>query len=316
MKKALSVIIFSIVFLTLTGQTTQSKEVLIIGTMHEVPKVLKNAYKPLYKKALSYKPDRIYVETAMPNDSISWHYLKKGYSKFLREFSNLSDSLKTNYTFDYKEFNQALDKDLNKMSNQDLKILIKGFAYMKDAPNFSYYKLIEKYGLEFKRKFRREGQDLTAKLAIALGHKKVFATDDQRTNREFHINWKKCENETEGTEFEKVGKKISKRITRRMIFPSLLGKYGIATNKRENLEDLNLLSGMHYSKGANESCDLAIDFFEQRNQRIVNNLGTQIEKSNSKKSILIIGASHVVGVVEELKKQFPKVKVLTLNELN
>ncbi len=47
--------IFELIFtaFTLVGQTEQPKEVLIIGTMHEVPKIIRHSYKPLLKKAIA-----------------------------------------------------------------------------------------------------------------------------------------------------------------------------------------------------------------------------------------------------------------------
>ena len=199
MKNLLATIIT--LFIVISIVTAQTKEVLIIGTMHEVPKITKKAYQPLYKKALAYAPDQIYVETAMPNDSLSWDYLKNGYSTSIRQFAKISDSLKVHYNFDRIAFDKALAKDLEQMSQADLKILVKGFAYLRDKPNFIYYKLIKEYGLNFKKHFRYETQDLTGKLAIALKHKKVFATDDQQTNGEFHENWSKCTIATAKTKY-------------------------------------------------------------------------------------------------------------------
>ena len=64
-------LIFTVITLNAFGQ---GKEILIIGTMHEVPKLVKNSYKPLLKYALKYKPDAIYVECVRSNDSISLSY--------------------------------------------------------------------------------------------------------------------------------------------------------------------------------------------------------------------------------------------------
>lgn len=300
----------------LSGQTNSSKEVLVLGAMHTVPKILKNSYKPLYKKALDYGSERIYVEKAMPNDSLSWAYLKDSYAPSIRKFYMLSDSMRAHYDFNPDQFNQTLDKDLNQMSKSDFAILIKGLAYLTDAPNYSFYKLIDKHGLDFKRNFRHENQELTAKLAIALNHRKIFATDDQQTNGEFQQNWHKCDKQIKGTEYSKRKKKLSNKMTRRMILPALFGRFGIACNKWKYLEILNRLSGLFYSQGAFESCDLAIEYWRQRNMRIARNLGSQINNSDVSKSILIIGAAHLVGVKEELQKQFPEIKVITLNELN
>lgn len=51
--------------------SAQEKELLIIGTMHTVPKIVKNSYKPLLDHAAEYKPEAIYVEYIHPNDTLS-----------------------------------------------------------------------------------------------------------------------------------------------------------------------------------------------------------------------------------------------------
>jgi len=142
----------------------------------------------------------------------------------------------------------------------------------------------------------------------------VFATDDQQTNKEFHKHWHSCEQNI-SKEYNKKAKKLSGKLTRNLILPSLFGRYGIATNKWKNLQLLTDLSGMTYSQGASEDCDLSIEYFNQRNQRIVKNLGTQILSSDKEKSILVIGASHIIGVKKELQKQFPNIKVVVIDDL-
>ena len=87
-------ILFFILIFSYSLVFGQQKEIVLVGTMHQVPKILKNSYKPLYKKSLAYKPDAIFVETAMPDDSLSWQYLKNGYSKSLQEFYKYSLKVK------------------------------------------------------------------------------------------------------------------------------------------------------------------------------------------------------------------------------
>ena len=64
----------------------QKKELLIIGTMHTVPNIVKNAYRPLLKYAIDYAPEAIYVEYILAQDTIS---LKVHTPKFLHQ----SDSI-------------------------------------------------------------------------------------------------------------------------------------------------------------------------------------------------------------------------------
>ena len=51
--------------------SAQKKELLIIGTMHTVPNIVKNAYRPLLKYAIDYAPEAIYVEYIQARDTIS-----------------------------------------------------------------------------------------------------------------------------------------------------------------------------------------------------------------------------------------------------
>ena len=293
----------------------KEKEVLLLGTMHEVPKILKNSYRPLYKLAEAYQPETIYVETAMPDDELSWEYLKEGYSKYLRDIYRLSDSLRQVYPYDAAILNNLLNKETTELSKEEIKTIRKSFLYLRDVPNFRHYTFILQYGVEGPKKpTRYENYDISTKLAIALNHKKIFATDDQQTNAAFHKYWHQCEKNIP-KDYEKKAKKLSSKLSRKLILPSLFGRYGIATNKWKNLQLLSELSGMTYSEGASEDCDLSIEYYNQRNQRIVKNLGTQILSSDKEKSVLVIGASHIIGVKEEFQKQFPNIKVIVIDDL-
>ncbi|MEL6944978.1 MAG: hypothetical protein AAFO82_20165, partial [Bacteroidota bacterium] len=77
------------------------KEVYIIGTMHTVPKIVKNSYKPLLKEAKKYNPDAIYVERVRAEDSLS---LKNYYPRFL----HFSDSISTVLDVDAIKFNNLM----------------------------------------------------------------------------------------------------------------------------------------------------------------------------------------------------------------
>ena len=82
---AVFISVFLASIITLKAQE-QQKEVLIIGTMHTVPKIVQHSYKPMLKRALKYKPEAIYVESPKGNDSISWEYLKDGWSENYKAF--------------------------------------------------------------------------------------------------------------------------------------------------------------------------------------------------------------------------------------
>ncbi len=75
-------IIFALIIaLSVQSAIAQEKELLIIGTMHEVPTIVKHSYKPLLKYAKKYKPEAIFVEDIRPDDTLS---LKNFTPRFLK----------------------------------------------------------------------------------------------------------------------------------------------------------------------------------------------------------------------------------------
>ena len=47
--------------------------------------------------------------------------------------------------------------------------------------------------------------------------------------------------------------------------------------------------------------------------RMAKNIGDQVMQSKNIKNIVIVGASHVIGLEKELKTNFPELKVLLFN---
>ena len=313
-KKLSTFLLISIICLTSLAQE-QQKEVLLIGTMHEVPKIIKNAYKPLYKQALKYQPEAIYVETAMPNDSLSWEYHKDGYSKSRQRFYFIADSLKKHYNFSESRLKKLLEKDFSDLTQDELQTIRLSFGSQRDWPNFLFYSHVKQYGIKGSKKpLREEGHDITTRLALALNHKRVYATDDQQTNKKFHTYWHKCKTTArENGDYKKL-RKIEKKFERGMLTPSLFGRNGHYTNSPKSLNRLHTMSSLRYIAQKSNDCDLATRYFDERNQRIVKNLGTQILEKPHKKSVLVIGASHIIGVKEELEKQFPDIKVILFDD--
>ncbi|TXD48994.1 MULTISPECIES: hypothetical protein [unclassified Polaribacter] len=86
---------FTALLLSIFVLSAQNKpqEILIIGTMHTVSIIIKNSDKPMLCFAKKYNPEKLFVESPMANDSISWNYLKSGWSKSYQKFDKLSESL-------------------------------------------------------------------------------------------------------------------------------------------------------------------------------------------------------------------------------
>jgi len=192
--KTLFLFLFAFVLYSVTVfSQEQQQELYIIGTMHTVPKIVKGSYKPMLKKAIKYNPETIFVEAPMANDTISWEYLKDGWSEGYKQFYALADSLRK--SFDYKEdkLNDLLQKEFTAMTNADLDYIINAFGYLRDNANHEFYSYIKRYGAQGANKpTRHEDGDLTAKLALNLNIKQLQGVDDQQTNKEYHDAWGGC----------------------------------------------------------------------------------------------------------------------------
>ena len=293
----------------------QEKEVLLIGTMHTVPEIVKKSYKPLLRRALRYNPDAIYVESPRPNDDKSWEYLKDGWSKSYAQFYSLSDSLNRNFDFDQMQLENLLSRNLDKLSNENLDYIINSFGYLRDNANYEFYKYIKKYGVEGSKKpMRHEDGDLTAKLALELGIKKLKSMDDQQTNQQYHDSWKKCAQEGRTNGDNAINKKLNKKDYNSAIIPALFRGLGMHVNKRKSLERLHRLASFTYVQNQTEGCLLGERFWGERNERMAKNIGEQIINGSDKKNIVIVGASHIVGLEEELKENYPELNVKLINE--
>ena len=310
---AVSISIFLASIITLKAQE-QQKEVLIIGTMHTVPKIVQHSYKPMLKRALKYKPEAIYVESPKGNDSISWEYLKDGWSENYKAFYYLSDSIQKTFTSDEKRFETVLKKRFSDMTLDDLKFMINSFAYKRDHANYELYKYIVEYGIDgAKKPTRHEDGDLTFKLALELNITLLKSMDDQQTNKEYHTAWSKCYKEGKRNGNNTILKKLNKKDYNSAVIPALFRGLGKHVNKRKSLNRLHKLSSFTYTTEITEGCSEGEQYWNERNMRMAKNIGDQVVQSKNIKNIVIVGASHVIGLEKELKTNYPELKVILFN---
>lgn len=128
---------------TLTAHA-QEKEVVLVGTMHTVPKIVKKSYQPLLRRAKKYRPQAIYTENPRANDSLSWEYLKEGWSENYKRFYKLADSLQKDFDYDAARFEALISKDFDQLSTADLDVIINSFGYLRDIANYDFYRYIKK----------------------------------------------------------------------------------------------------------------------------------------------------------------------------
>lgn len=293
----------------------QQKEVLIVGSMHTVPKIVKKSYKPMLRRAKKYNPTSIYVESPRANDSLSWAYLKAGWSASYKAFYLLSDSLRTVFSPDTMKFERILEKSFDSMTASDLEFMIKTFAFNRDNANYEFYSYIKSYGAKGSKKpTRHEDGDLSFKLALEQNIKLLTSMDDQQTNGEYHASWAKCSKEGRLNGNSAIMTKLNKKSYNSAILPAIFRGLGKHTNKRKSLERLHKLSSFTYVATKTKGCSEGERFWNERNMRIAKNIGDQVLASNAQKTIVVVGASHVVGLEKELKENYPTLKIKLAGE--
>lgn len=297
---------------TLNGNTQETrKEVLIVGTMHTVPNIVKNSYKPMLRRAKKYNPTAIYVESPRGNDTLSWDYLKEGWSKSYKAFYYLSDSIQKVFTPNFEKYNSILEKSFSNMTTEDFDFMITTFAYNRDNANHEFYSYIRKHGTEGSKKpTQHEDGDLTFKLALSQNTKLLISMDDQRTNKEYHDAWSKCSNEGRSNGNNTINSKLNKKAYNSAILPAIFRGLGKHTNTRKSLEQLHQSSSFTYVVVKTEGCTEGERYWNERNMRMAKNIGEQILTSDSERNIVIVGASHVIGLEKELQANYPELKIV------
>ena len=140
-----SVLMVSCLYGQETGEHHVSKELLIIGTMHEVPSIVSHCYRPLLKFAKNYQPEAIYTEDIRPNDTLSLE-------NFTPKFLSIADSLSRTETIDEERFQKLKKKHLSELSSDDFAFLSKIYLMKRDRANYSYYKYLKEYGMAGSKK--------------------------------------------------------------------------------------------------------------------------------------------------------------------
>lgn len=290
--------------------SAQEKELLIIGTMHTVPNIVSHSYRPLLKYAKAYKPEAIFTEDIRPDDTLSMR-------NFTPRFLNIADSLRKTRTIDERRFQTLKSKQLSEMNTADFEFLADAYLLKRDRANYNYYKYLKNYGTAGPKKpLQNENGDLIAPLAIAMGLTELIPVDDHQTESEYQQAWRQAMKSIQGTGNDAILAKLMKQDSRKRVWPALRGKLGKHTNHQKTLQRFYLINSCRYATHPNESTDAVRELWDARNLRIAKNLTEQIKSKPYQRSILIIGAGHVLSVRDMLKEVYPELKVKLMCDRN
>lgn len=281
----------------------QEKEILIIGTMHEVPGMVKNSYKPLLKFAKKYHPEAIYVEYIQPCDTLSLNF-------YTPKFVKQSDSLKNVWILNEERFEKLQKLQLTELNKDDFDFLAKTYLILRDRANYQYYNYLKKYGLAgCKKPLRNENTDLTFKLAGAMQIKQLYSMDDHHSTDKYYKAWHKNIQKGANNGDNDSMNKLSKKDYNQSVIPSLLGNLGKYTNKPQSLNRKHIINSGRYVANPSPESDAVATYWNARNCRMAKNIAERVNTSPFQRNIVIVGAGHVIGIKEALAKNYPGLKV-------
>lgn len=309
MKNYLCVKLFILNCLVVGSIYAQQKEVLILGTMHTVPSIVKHSYSPMLKKALKYHPDFILTEDIMPTDSLSQvHYTPR----FLEK---AHDALQLGKV-DENRVQQLFEKSLSALDQQDFEYLAKAFLQQKDRANFAYYNYLSIYGLNGSVKpLRNESDDVTHPLAIALGIRRLLPIDNHHFDKEYNAVWGKAVNAGKENGDLKKYIKLQKKNTRKQNINGLFGRLARFTNRPKTLDYYYQTNSVRYVENPNELTTQAQNLWDKRNEQMAQNILYQLDHSRGTRYVLIVGAGHVLSLQKALQVLRPELVVKTWNDL-
>lgn len=286
----------------------QKKELLIIGTMHTVPYIVKNAYRPLLKYAIDYAPEAIYVEYIQARDTIS---LKVHTPKFLHQ----SDSIQERFPIDEVSFRTLRKKKLTELNNEEYHLLAMSYLMQRDKANYSYYNYLATYGIEgCKEPLRNESEDLTFKLAIRMGITELYLIDNHQTDKLYYEAWDKAIANGKINGNTNILNELIKTNNKQRILPSVFGNLGKYTNRTEVLQKYYLMNSFRFAPHTNEYTQAVAKYWDERNFQMALNISEQVKEKPYIKNILIVGAGHVISLQKALNVIYPDLQVKLMSE--
>ncbi len=299
--------------LTLTGfyliEAQTNQEILIVGDMHQLPGIVKRAYKPMLKKILKYKPELIMAEYAKTGDTSA---MGQWNAKFKKAYLEKKANDDTNYD-DLERLKNTSNKKLDSL---DFRKLQSHYLSIGDQANRRMYAYFANFGATKKFKpYGNQNTDLTFQLMRSLDLKEIYGVDSHEGYAGYWPAWQR--GLKAGTaEGKRTFKKVSRKDTWGNIFASMSWSVGRYTNKPETLDAYYRLNSLRFEGFSGEDYDLQMKKWDDRNVNIVKNiLEVLANNQNLKRTVLIVGAGHAKAVSEELKRIDLNLKIIMYHNL-
>jgi hypothetical protein len=323
MKKVL--IIFSL-FLLISIQpiVAQETEILVVGTLHDVPKGIEHNYDSLLEMVLDWKPQTICTEYRKPKDSVS---VKRVYGEniYLK-----MDSIARAEGISLKNAKQEISKLYASLNQkEDLKIrlkLRKWFRLTMDRGNFQYQsylifqhiKELDETSLVKLRKIhpdlkkvesfaKKNNTDeywcLVFPLAQKLNISYLHPTDDQSLATYYQEAWDGVEKDWKETEIQKAFDDFRSGILKQFEVEMPKGRAGFTVNSYGVQKNIFKLESGFYPRGISKNTDLMSFYFTERNMNMTRNI-LEVVKPKQRTAVFY-GSSHVTPTCRQLKENSP-----------
>lgn len=299
------------ILLSLSGHISaqEQQEILIVGDMHQLPAIVKRAYKPMVKKILKYQPELIMAEYSKTGDTAA---MGEWNSKFKEAYLKQKKS----YKIDKKEISKLKASPNTELDSLQFRKLQAYYLSIGDQANHRMYRYFARHGAIDKFKpYGNQNPDLTFQLTRKLELKEVYGVDSHLGYKGYWPAWQRALKA--GT---KEGRKTFKRVIRKdtwgNIFAGTSWSLGRYINKPETLDAYYRINSLRFEGFSGDDYDLQMKKWDDRNANMAKNILEVLERNSEvKRSVLIVGAGHAKAVSEELKRLDPNLKVIMYHNL-
>lgn len=307
--KHLSKLVLSLLLLHFTSAFAQDQqEILIVGDMHQLPGIVKRAYKPMVKKIMKYQPELIMAEYSKTGDTAA---MGEWNSKFKEAYMKK----KASFTYDLNEIKKLEQTSNKELDSTQFKQLQAYYLSVGNQGNHRMYGYFARHGATEKFKpYGNQNPDLTFQLMRRLDLKSVYGVDSHAGYDGYWPAWQRAM-KAGNKEGKRAFKKAMRRDTWGNIFGGLTGSLGRHMNRPKTLDAYYRINSLRYDGFSGDDYELQMKKWDDRNTNIAKNILDVLNKNNVKRSVLIVGAGHAKAVSEELKRLDSNLKVTMYNDL-